>query len=73
MPLCLSTNTIIHRSSGQLEMKLSLDGATCNHGIMHGLILLPFRYQDHQMTIFGNSVIKKYSKICDLVQLFFYL
>lgn len=45
-------NTIIHHSSGQLEMKLNQDGAIFNHGIKLGLIPLLFRYHNHQMNKF---------------------
>jgi len=64
---------MIHHSFGLLEMKSNQDGAMFNHGIMLGLILLLFRNQNHQINTFSISKTKKYSKICDIIQLFFYI
>ena len=52
--------------SGQLEMKLRQDGAMSDHGIMHGLIQLPFRLKSQRITTSLNLIMmRKLFRICE--------
>lgn len=60
-----SINSIILHFSGQPEMKLRLDGAMSNRGIMLGSILLLSSHNIHRVT--NKSKIKKSFKICEII------